>query len=144
MFNQKQRGFTLIELMIVVAIIAILAAASLPIYQDYVARSQVSEAMLSAGQIKTSVTEHYTARGAWPAANQYSDSTGGRYTSGATHDAAGAITVTLRNAAPVNARVRNGSLVLSPDMGGIGGVDIVSWTCTAGTLDAKYVPSGCQ
>ena len=64
-----QKGFTLIELMIVVAIIAILAAIALPAYQDYVARSQVSEAMSLSSGAKTAVAEYYADRGAWPTSN---------------------------------------------------------------------------
>ena len=130
--------------MIVVAIVAILAAIALPIYQDYLARSQVTEALMGAGQVKNSITEFHSAQGGWPPADRYADATGGRYTDNVVHDATGVITVTLRNAAPVNARVRGGSLLLSPAMGGVNGAEIVSWSCAAGTIDAKYVPSGCQ
>lgn len=139
-----QRGFTLIELMIVIAIVSILAAIALPLYQDHVARSQIAEAMLGAGQVKTSITEHYTANGNWPQDSLYGDTVGGRYTSGVTHDGAGIITVTMRDSAPVNTRIRNHTLQLSPDMGGSAGTDIVGWTCSADTPETKYIPSGCQ
>jgi type IV pilus assembly protein PilA len=140
----RQQGFTLIELMIVVAIVATLAAIALPVYQDYLARSQVTEALMSASQVKNSVTEYYSAQGVWPPANTYADPTGGRYTASVVHNAAGVITVSLRNLAPVNARVRGRTLSLSPALGGSGGTEIVSWSCAPGTMDAKYVPSGCQ
>jgi len=130
--------------MIVVAIVAILASIALPVYQDYLARSQVSEALMGAGQVKNSITEYYSAQGTWPPAGRYADATGGRYVDNIAHNATGVITVTMRNAAPTNARVRGGSLVLSPAMGGGGGTDIVSWSCTPGSMGAKYVPSGCQ
>ncbi|EMU4014920.1 pilin [Neisseria gonorrhoeae] len=67
--NTLQKGFTLIELMIVIAIVGILAAVALPAYQDYTARAQVSEAILLAEGQKSAVTEYYLNHGTWPADN---------------------------------------------------------------------------
>ncbi|HEZ8257602.1 TPA: pilin, partial [Neisseria gonorrhoeae] len=67
--NTLQKGFTLIELMIVIAIVGILAAVALPAYQDYTARAQVSEAILLAEGQKSAVTEYYLNNGEWPADN---------------------------------------------------------------------------
>ncbi|ENT1379928.1 pilin, partial [Neisseria gonorrhoeae] len=67
--NTLQKGFTLIELMIVIAIVGILAAVALPAYQDYTARAQVSEAILLAEGQKSAVTEYYLNNGTWPANN---------------------------------------------------------------------------
>ncbi|HFC0659044.1 TPA: pilin, partial [Neisseria gonorrhoeae] len=67
--NTLQKGFTLIELMIVIAIVGILAAVALPAYQDYTARAQVSEAILLAEGQKSAVTEYYLNHGKWPANN---------------------------------------------------------------------------
>nr|WP_101123308.1 pilin [Neisseria meningitidis] len=67
--NTLQKGFTLIELMIVIAIVGILAAVALPAYQDYTARAQVSEAILLAEGQKSAVTEYYLNHGTWPANN---------------------------------------------------------------------------
>ncbi|EMT2858893.1 pilin, partial [Neisseria gonorrhoeae] len=67
--NTLQKGFTLIELMIVIAIVGILAAVALPAYQDYTARAQVSEAILLAEGQKSAVTEYYLNNGKWPANN---------------------------------------------------------------------------
>nr|WP_101174893.1 pilin [Neisseria meningitidis] len=67
--NTLQKGFTLIELMIVIAIVGILAAVALPAYQDYTARAQVSEAILLAEGQKSAVTEYYLNHGKWPGDN---------------------------------------------------------------------------
>ncbi|HFB7714380.1 TPA: pilin, partial [Neisseria gonorrhoeae] len=67
--NTLQKGFTLIELMIVIAIVGILAAVALPAYQDYTARAQVSEAILLAEGQKSAVTEYYPNNGKWPKDN---------------------------------------------------------------------------
>ncbi|HGH6297386.1 TPA: pilin [Neisseria meningitidis] len=67
--NTLQKGFTLIELMIVIAIVGILAAVALPAYQDYTARAQVSEAILLAEGQKSAVTEYYLNHGTWPKNN---------------------------------------------------------------------------
>lgn len=140
---KKVKGFTLIELMIVVAIVAILAAIALPAYQDYVARSQVSEAVAASGAVKTSITEFTMAQGAFPPANRFQDTVGGRYTASVTHSAAGVITATMRNAAPVNQRVRGMAITFTPT-GGAAGADITNWQCATTAANLKYLPSGCQ
>lgn len=140
--NRKQ-GFTLIELMIVVAIVAILAAIAMPLYQDYVARSQVSEGVIAAAQTKTALTEYRTANGTWPTGNLYADTLGGRYYALMEHDNAGIIEVTMRAAAPVNARVQGFQFTLTPTLGGMGGQDAVAWQCST-TNEQRHLPSGCQ
>ena len=67
MKKAQQRGFTLIELMIVIAIVAILAAVALPAYQDYTIRARMTEALLLLGEAKTGVTEYFIANGELPA-----------------------------------------------------------------------------
>jgi len=138
--KQVQKGFTLIELMIVVAIIGILAAVAVPAYQDYVARSQVAEGMATAGAVKTGLSEYYATRGEFPPADQFEETNGGRYTEGVTHDANGEMTVTLRNAAPVNNSVRGFQFTVTPT---VTSGAITDWVC-ATTGEAKYLPSGCQ
>ena len=144
---KNQKGFTLIELMIVVAIIAILAAIALPAYQDYVARSQVSEAMTLSSGAKTAVTEYYADKGSFPTDNGMAGlavpgSITGKYVTSVTIGAAGAITAKMKPAGSVSAKVADGEFVLVPhDAGGS-----ITWDCktAATTIDAKYRPSSCR
>lgn len=139
-----QKGFTLIELMIVVAIIGILAAIAIPAYQDYTARSQMSEAMSLASGVRTAVSETFQTTGDLPADNAaagVSDAAQitGTYVAQVAVDA-GVITATLRTAAPVNQPIRGATLILTPDTSSVGSVQ---WTC-GGSVDAKYYPASCR
>ncbi len=148
--KQLQKGFTLIELMIVVAIIGILAAVAIPAYQDYIARAQVSEAVSLMGSAKTPLAEYFADKGAWP--TMLSDVLGnstGKYTasitgvnSGVVAGTASTYTVqaTMRTAG-VNAAISAGTVQLrSTD-------SAKSWLCTQGTvspLASKYLPGACR
>jgi type IV pilus assembly protein PilA len=141
--SKHQKGFTLIELMIVVAIIGILAAIAIPAYQDYTARSQVSEGMARASAMKTSIAEFYISQGGTcPAAGTYDDNTATRYTASVVHDANCVVTVTMGGAAPVATPVQGYTFTLTPTLAG---GNVTGWRCaTAHAAGPKYLPSGCQ
>lgn len=135
----KQRGFTLIELMIVVAIIGILAAIAIPAYQDYTIRARVTEGLELAASAKLAVSETTITNNALPA-NQAAT---GYVSPPATPnvasieiaDATGDIVISYTAAAG------GGTIVLHPKLEVNG--DVV-WTCTGGTLLPKYRPSNCR
>src|SRR5688572_26540939 len=126
-----QKGFTLIELMIVVAIIGILAAVALPAYQDYTIRAKVSEAIGFAAAAKTAVSEHVISKDTWPANNASAGLAPAASISSAVVAqvgvAANVITVTLSSAGLGDAN--NGTFTLTGSTAGSG----VSWICAPGS-----------
>ncbi len=144
------KGFTLIELMIVVAIIAILAAIALPAYQDYTIRSQVSEGAVLSDGAKTAVAEFYTNKGVFPTDNASAGlasaaSITGKYVSTVTV-AAGLISAKYSSGSPqvANSKVNGDVLAFSPIAPANAGS--IAWHCgeAATTVPAKYLPTSCR
>ena len=136
--KRVQQGFTLIELMIVVAIVGILAAIALPAYQDYVVRSKMSEAEAAIAACKTSVAEYTsTHSGNLPAAT----SDAGCSTSSTQYMASIDVTNGVISATTQNTGSSPGACVLSLTPGTVTDATIPSWTGTYTGCDAKFVPS---
>ena len=142
--KQLQKGFTLIELMIVVAIIGILAAVAIPAYQDYIARAQVSEAVSLLGAAKTPVAEYIADRASLPALTDAVTTTSGKYTGGIALTAeATSTSITLQatmRTTGVNTAITGGVVTMVSADGAR------SWNCTAGTggMSGKYLPGACR
>lgn len=153
--KRLQQGFTLIELMIVVAIIGILAAVALPAYQDYTVRAKMSEVILAMSACRTSITEVYQSGGSQPAANSWGCESGvaSKYVGGISTSADGAVTATIQN---ISAAVNGSVVTLLPLSNATtvatwatnSGSGLFGWRCGApadGTnVNTKYLPGSCR
>jgi type IV pilus assembly protein PilA len=141
-----QKGFTLIELMIVVAIIAILAAIAIPAYQNYLIRSQVSEGAVLTDGAKTAVAEYYSNSGNLPNSNASVGlaspiSISGKYVESVTVTGGKIIAVFGKQS---NVAISAKEFALSP----VTGTGSIAWSCSqagnGNAVDAKYLPSSCR
>ncbi len=141
---KKQQGFTLIELMIVVAIIGILAAIAIPAYQDYTIRAQVSEGLNLSGGAKAAVTEFTMDTGNLPTDNTSAglsaDTTiTGKYTTKVTVGANGVVTVTYGGTS-AHALIKTKTLLMTPTTN----AGSVEWACTSTGIAKKHLPAACR
>ena len=154
MKKRLQQGFTLIELMIVVAIIGILAAVALPAYQDYTVRAKMSEVILAMSACRTSITEVYQSGGSQPSANSWGCEGGlSKYVKIIETSDAGVVTATIQN---ISTSVDGSVVTLTPlGTGGTvatwaanSGTGLFGWRCgspTDGTsVNQKYLPGSCR
>ena len=136
--NTMQKGFTLIELMIVVAIIGILAAIAIPAYQDYTARAKVSEVIAQAAPAKLAVAETANTLGDL---DEVTEANSGYEFQGVT-DFVSDVSIADGGEITVTSKVPNaeGDLVFSP----AGSTGNITWTCSSDDIDAKYLPTNCR
>jgi type IV pilus assembly protein PilA len=144
---KNSRGFTLIELMIVVAIIAILAAIALPAYQDYTIRAQISECAMLSSITKTNVTEFFQNSGTFPNSNTQAGlpvptAITGKFVSRVEVTNAGAFECTYSSVNPfrANSVINASTLRFTPASTGA----TVEWTCQSTTIASKYLPVLCR
>ncbi len=136
--KKTQQGFTLIELMIVVAIIGILAAVALPAYKDYTVRAKVSEVILAASSAKTSVSEYAQVNGALTMPSTGVATQSSTYVASVAYDGTNIITATATSAEPA---ISGATITLAGTYSSTTGQ--VTWVCS-GSIDAKYRPASCK
>lgn len=171
-FKKAQNGFTLIELMITVAIVGILAAVAIPAYQDYTIRAQVSETFELMGGIKTAVSEYYANTGEFPATLSVlgMQAPVGKYVSTIDISGGTGLSSTSYNGSDSGSFIKTMGMgpvisaspqfIITATMGGQAnskifaetveivvsddGSGVLNWTCGPGTIESKYLPSSCQ
>ena len=143
--KRTQQGFTLIELMIVVAIIGILAAVAIPAYQDYTVRAKMSELINVASGPKTAVSEYYISQGSLPSSAPFSTGVGGM--DNVKSLGWNSSKITVQAASNIGGGQGDNGLEFSPITSSAG----ISWTCKAGSsgnassgIDTQYLPAECQ
>jgi len=138
--KKLQKGFTLIELMIVIAIIAILAAIALPAYANYVKRAKVTEAIVAASASRTAISEWVAGHNALPSAASYTpDSVATQYVSGITWSG----TVITATASNIAADIDGKTITLTPSQTKLASGVVPAWSC-GGTIPVKYRPGTCS
>jgi type IV pilus assembly protein PilA len=157
MLKQVQKGFTLIELMIVIAIIGILAAIAIPAYQNYTIRAQITEGLTLADGWKTAISEYYANTGIWPTVASLTGTTAsiGKYESGVTVTTGGTIVITYGGQA--NSKVSGQTLSLVPytntnndvlwqcgTSAAPSGGSIATGAAVATTVSPQYLPTSCH
>ena len=152
--KRVQQGFTLIELMIVVAIIGILAAVALPAYQDYTKRAKVTEVVLAASSCRTTITEVYqSASGSVPTGGNWgceNSSQSSKYVASIATSDAGVVTVTATGTG--DGLIDTKTMTLTPYSSDTAvmagntdaGKSVYKWVCAPGTMASKFLPGSCR
>ena len=139
MTKNVQKGFTLIELMIVVAIIGILAAIAIPAYSNYTKRAKVTELVTAGSACKASVSEYYQSQGAYPA----------------DIDAAGCVSVATDKMSQLTLTANTGVIQVTSAISGVAGyyelvptevgtTGVLEWDCTGSSIPEEYLPANCR
>ena len=141
-FNKSmmQKGFTLIELMIVAAIIGILSAVAIPAYQDYTKRAHVTEGLVLSGGAKAGITEYYASQGSWPATNASAGISGtitGNAVKSVLVSAGGIITITYNSKVATGAKLKMTPTALNGS---------ITWKCAKDNeaMLSRYLPANCR
>ena len=147
--RSMQKGFTLIELMIVVAIIGILAAVALPAYQDYTKRAKMSEAVLAASACRTSITESYQTNNSasLPTAGNWGCEVSGsgatKYVQLVSTNNMGSVQVTVQGTG--DSTIDTKTMILTPIVTTVGtATTLTGWLCGPGTIPTKFLPGSCR